>query len=110
MIVWVVARVHADNCGGRTTVREHPDEDQVCVVNPVEARVALGFEPSGTEHVDASVAGPQVWIELVVGIFGRMDVCHWRFIRLGVCGYLNDVVEGGPMCALGTQRQIRKTD
>lgn len=73
----VITVLGGDDGGGGAGPWEHADEDQVDVVDPVVGRVGLGGDArrrqvllDGGDHV-------QVRVELVVLIFGRVDVGDW---------------------------------
>ena len=100
MEVRVVPRIHRDDGGGRAFVREHADEDEEGVVDPIEGRVCGGVEAGGVEHGDDAVGHGEVGDELVGDVFGRVDVGDGGFGGFGVGGDLDFVAEGGPVSSL----------
>jgi len=96
----VKARVHGDNCCGRAAIGEHPDQNEICVVDPVKVWVSFTVEASGLEHGYAAVCRRDVRVEFVVYVFGGMDVGYWGFGWVRVGGYLDFVVETVPVCSL----------
>ena len=62
-----------------TACWEHPDQDQICVVDPLELVVASGVEAGVFEHGDAAFSQGEVGFELVVDVFGL----YRSYISLG---------------------------
>jgi len=85
VVVGIVARVQRDECRGRTCLWEHADEDEIHVVDPFKCIVAAHIEPSICQQVDASLGCLEIRVELVINIFGRVDVGDWAFtgVRTG---------------------------
>ena len=104
--VRVEACVHRHDRRRRTTPREHPDQHEVRVVDPVEGRVAFGLEAFGFEHLDAPVRRLDVRVELVVGVLGRVHVRDGRLVRRRIRGDLDFVVQCVPMRPWITQLSI----
>ena len=75
MEVWVVSRIHTDDGRWRTSVRKHSDENEVCIVDPIELGVLAGVDILRSQHVDDTLSGGYVWVEFVVHVFVWMHVC-----------------------------------
>lgn len=101
VVVGVVAGVGGDDGGGWAGVREHANENEVDVVDPLEGVVAGGFETGLREEGDAPVGGGQVGVELVVDVFGGVDVGNGAFAWVRVRRDFNAVAVAGPVGALG---------
>jgi hypothetical protein len=69
MIVRVKSSVHGDDGSWRAVIWEHPDEYEICVVDPVKVGIGFSIETLSFEHFYATVCCGNVWIELIVGIF-----------------------------------------
>jgi hypothetical protein len=92
VVVRVEAGVHGDECCWGTAVWEHPDQDEIGVVDPVEVGVGLGVKAFGFQHLDAAVCGRNVGVQLVVGVLGWVNICDGAFVGGGVGGDLDLVV------------------
>ena len=75
-------------------------EYQVGVMNPIESCVTTGLESSILEKRDASLPSREVGVELVVHIFGGVNIGHWAFSGRRVHGNLDSIAFGIPVCAL----------
>jgi hypothetical protein len=93
--MWVEARVHADDCRGRAFFWKHADQDQICIVNPIECIVWSCIHAAFAQCFDALFATLEVRVELVVGVFAGMHVCDGGFDGLGVHGYVDAVCAPG---------------
>ena len=69
VVVRIKAGVHGDDCCWRAAIWEHPDEDEVGVMDPIEVRVGFDIETFCFEHLNASVCSRNVGVKLVVGVF-----------------------------------------
>lgn len=68
MEMGVISGVHGDECGWRATVGEHTDQDEICIVDPVEGVVATDIVPGLVEQVNATLCGLQIVVDLVVDV------------------------------------------
>jgi hypothetical protein len=96
----VEASIHRYNRCGRAAVREHPNQNEIRIVNPVEGLVSFAVEAGGLEHGYTAVGGGDVGVEFVVYVFGGMDVGYWGFGWIWVGGYLDFVIETVPVGSL----------
>lgn len=100
VVVWIVSCVHADDCRRRATIRKHPDENQISVVNPIELFVEFCFQAALLEHLYTARCHRKVWVEFVRHEFGGLDVGYWGFGGCWVGCYFDFVAECCPMCSL----------
>lgn len=98
--VRVVALVGRNQRGGRAARREHADKDEVRVVDPVEGGVARGREPGFLEERNAALGCGQIWVELVVDVLAGVYVGYGRLAGVGICGDVNFITRGVPVCSL----------
>lgn len=110
MEVRIVASVHGDEGCGRAAVGKHADEDEIGVVDPVEGRIPRGSQPSFVQHCNASLSCLQVGLQLVVDVFGRVDVGNRRFGWVWVGRHFDSVVWGIPVRALLSQLLCQRID
>jgi hypothetical protein len=76
--VRVIAGVDANDDRGWAAIREHADEDEMGIMNPVKKVIGLGLEAGGFKEVDAAHRHGQVRFQLVGYILGRVDVRDGR--------------------------------
>ena len=69
-------------------------------MDPVKGIVASNVKPFGREYLNAALRRRKVWIQLVVYVFIRVDICDWRLPGRRVCGHFNFVTVCIPMGAL----------
>lgn len=77
MVVWIITCIHRDDCGRWAAPWKHPDQDEICVVNPVKLGIAFCVEAFGLEHLDAAVRRFDIWVEFIGSIFRRVHISYW---------------------------------
>lgn len=101
MRMWIVAGIERDDRRGGTVCREHADEDQIHVVDPVEGGIPADIEAFLAEHIDTALTGFEIRIELVVDVFVGMDIGNRAFVRIGVGSDFNFIAQAVPVGSLG---------
>lgn len=97
----IVSRIHGDNrCRQRNAVWEHANNNEECVVDPVELAVGSRVDAGCLEHVDDSLAALEVWHHLVGHVSCFRDAAHGVFLGVGVHADFYCVVGGIPVSAL----------
>lgn len=92
VVVRVEARVHGHDGGGRAAAGEHPDQDQVGVVDPVEGVVgARPGDARAPQQLQAPRGPRQVRPQRVVGVLARVHVRHGRLGRRRVRAHFDAV-------------------
>lgn len=69
VVVRIEARVHGDECCWWAAVGKHADEDEICIVDPIEIGISGNVEAGVFEEGDASFAGLEIGVEFVVDVF-----------------------------------------
>jgi hypothetical protein len=69
-------------------------------MDPVKGIVASNVKPFGREYLNAALRRRKVWIQPVVYVFIRVDICDWRLPGLRVCGHFDFVTVCIPMGTL----------
>ena len=69
-------------------------------MDPVKVGISFCVEAFRFQHLDTTVRRLDIWVELIAGIFGRMYVGHWRFVRAWIGCHLYFVVQSVPVGSL----------
>ena len=85
MEMGVISGIHGDDGGWWASVGEHADQDQICIVDPVEGVVATDIVPSLVEEIDTTFGGLQIGVELVIDVLRWMNVRDGALARVRVC-------------------------
>jgi hypothetical protein len=102
----VVSCVHRYNGRWRAAIREHPNEYQVSVVDPIEGRVLFGPQPGSPQQFHASICHGKIWVQLVIDIFRWTNIGHWTLHEVWICGHFDFVSQSCPVGSLNPVKQL----
>jgi len=102
----VVSRVHGYNSRWRAAIREHPNEYQVSVVDPIEGQVLFGSQPGSPQQIHASICHGKIRVQLVIDIFRWMNIGHRTLHGVWICGHFNFVSKSCPVGSLNPVKQL----
>lgn len=77
MKMWVEARVHADDSCRWALLREHSDQNEIRVVDPIKLGVWSCINALFSERSYTLLARFEVGDQLVVDLLVTMNVCDW---------------------------------
>jgi hypothetical protein len=96
----IISRIHGYYSCWRTTIGEHSNKNQICVVNPIESLVKLGIKAGLLQELNTSGCHGNVGIQLVWNIFCRIHISNRGFCGGGICSNFDLVTESRPMRTL----------
>ena len=102
----VVSRIHGYNSRWWAAIREHPNEYQVSVVDPIEGHVLLGSQPGSPQQIHAPVCHGKIWVQLVIDIFRWMNIGHRTLHGVWICGHFDFVSNSCPVGSLDPVKQL----
>lgn len=88
VVLWVVPCVHAQDRGRWTLLREHANDKEKNIMNPLEIGCWVAAKAVMTQSLDYSFCHGYVWDEFVVNVLARMNATDRLLSGLGICCYL----------------------